>query len=496
MPRSLLVTLAALGAGLLVAAALPPVGVWPLAVAGIAILDRLLAGQGAATRFRRGSLVGAGWLFPTLAWMVDMTLPGYVVAATAYSALVGLAALAVPPGRGRRLALPAALTLVEALRWAWPFGGVPLSTLAMGQAAGPLAAVVRVGGSLLLVAAVATAGVALSAALERRWRPALAGLTVVAALLAAAAVAPDGRGAGRLDVALVQGGGPQGTRASSTDERQVFERHLAASRDVPPGTDLVVWPENVVNVEGPVTETREGPELALLARSLGTTLVAGVVEGDGDAFHNAAVVWAPDGTIVDRYEKVQRVPFGEYVPFRSLLDDLVDLSEVPRDAVVGAGPAVVDSPQGPLAVAISWEIFFPRRGVDGVANGGELLLNPTNGSSYRGILVQSQQIASSRLRAIETGRWVLQVAPTGFSALVTPDGRVVARSAVGEQTVVTGTVERRTGRTLYVRWGDAPVLVLAALALGLAWALAHHHPGARRPAPAAVPATPEPSPAD
>ncbi len=496
MGRTLVVTLAALGAGLLVAAALPPVGVWPLAIVGIAVLDRLLAGQGAAARFRRGSLVGAGWLFPTLAWMVDMTVPGYLVAATVYSALVGLAALAVPPGRGRRLALPAALTLVEALRWAWPFGGVPLSTLAMSQAAGPLAAIARVGGSLLLVAAVATAGVALSAALERRWRPALAGVAVVAALLVVAALAPDGRPVGRLDVALVQGGGQQGTRASSTDERQVFERHLAASRQVPPGVDLVVWPENVVNVEGPVTATREGPELAELARSLDATLVAGVVEGDDDAFHNAAVVWAPDGTMVDRYEKVQRVPFGEYVPFRSLLDGLVDLSEVPRDAVVGAGPAVVDAPGGPLAVAISWEIFFPRRGVDGVANGGQLLLNPTNGSSYRGILVQSQQIASSRLRAIETGRWVLQVAPTGFTAIVTPDGRVVARSGVGEQTVITGTVERRTGQTLYVRWGDAPVLVLAALALGLAWAWAHHDDTQRRRTPARVAATTEPTPVD
>ena len=77
---------------------------------------------------------------------------------------------------------------------------------------------------------------------------------------------------------------------------------------------------------------------------------------------------------------------------------------------------------------ISWEVFFGDRARDGVGHGGRVLLNPTNGSSYTGTILQTQQVASSRLRALETDRWVVQVAPTGFSAFVTPSGEVLDRT--------------------------------------------------------------------
>src|SRR5205807_1138021 len=78
-----------------------------------------------------------------------------------------------------------------------------------------------------------------------------------------------------------------------------------------------------------------------LARRLGATLVAGVTEPAGDThFHNAVVAWGPDGTLLARYEKVRRVPFGEYVPLRSLVRRVVHLELVPRDALPGHGPNV------------------------------------------------------------------------------------------------------------------------------------------------------------
>ena len=100
----------------------------------------------------------------------------------------------------------------------------------------------------------------------------------------------------------------------------MFERHLEASEEVPAGTDLVVWPEDVVDLEGPLAASPEGGTLAALARELGATLVVGVTEQEGNRFRNAAVAYDPDGTVTDRYEKVRRVPFGEYVPLRALLD--------------------------------------------------------------------------------------------------------------------------------------------------------------------------------
>jgi len=149
------------------------------------------------------------------------------------------------------------------------------------------------------------------------------------------------------------------------------------------------------------------------------------------------------------------------------------VDQVPRDAVAGTTPAVLDfvTDDGVerAAVVISWEVFFGGRAREGVVREAGFIVNPTNGSSYTWTVLQSQQIASSRLRAIETGRWVVQVAPTGFSAFVGPDGDVHSRTGVSERAVISREIPMRSGETPYVRMGDGPWIV--ALALILAWNL-------------------------
>ncbi len=470
MSQRLLTSAAAVATGVMMAAALPPWGWWPLAFVALAAFDRLLADEDTGSRFRRGMLVGLGLYVPSLFWLVDMTIPGYAIAVVAYAALWGVAAMIVPAAAPARwVALPGAVAAVELLRWSWPFGGVPLSSLAVGQVAGPLAPVLRVGGTLLLVEVTVVVGVVIAALVARRWRAAGVGALAVAAAVGFAAVAPQGHQVGTIDVALVQGGGKQGTRAADTDERKVFERHLAASELIETPVDLVVWPEDVVDTEGPVVDNVEGDELSDLAQRLDAPVIAGVVEGvDRERFRNASVVFNPDGTVGDRYDKVHRVPFGEYVPLRSLLEPFGGSDLTSRDATVGERPAELDTPAGEMAVAISWEVFFGDRVREGVQDGADVVLNPTNGSSFTGTLVQTQQVASSQMRAIESGRWVLQVAPTGFSAVVEPDGTVDQRTAVSEQAVLRATVGTRQGTTLYTRYGLlAGVLgAVASLVLG------------------------------
>ena len=134
-------------------------------------------------------------------------------------------------------------------------------------------------------------------------------------------------------------------------------------------------------------------------------------------------------------------------------------------------------------MAISWEIFFGDRVREGVEDGAELVLNPTNGSSFTGTLVQTQQVAASRMRAIENDRSLLQVAPTGFSAIIAPDGTVEQRTAVSEQKVLHGTVELRSGTTPYTRLGYGPAVAVALVSLTLGWLMAR-----RRRDPDAAPA--------
>jgi apolipoprotein N-acyltransferase len=199
--------------------------------------------------------------------------------------------------------------------------------------------------------------------------------------------------------------------------------------------------------------------------------VVGTVEGAGpERYANAAVLVDADGRVVDRYDKVRRVPFGEYTPLRSLLEPVAGDALNDRDLLIGQGRGRLDVPGrvGRVAVAISWEVFFSDRVREGVEDGGRIVLNPTNGSSFTGTIVQTQQVASSRLRALETGRWVLQVAPTGFTAVVDDHGRVLDRTSVSERRVIQREVRLREGLTPYTRLGNAPALALAAACLAVA----------------------------
>ena len=144
---------------------------------------------------------------------------------------------------------------------------------------------------------------------------------------------------------------------------------------------------------------------------------------------------------------------------RGVLDAIgAPVELVPRDAVAGTGPAFVDANDVRMAVAISWEVFFGGRVNEGVEAGGRVIVNPTNGSSYTLTVLQTQQLASSRLRAREQGRWVVQAAPTGFSAFVSPSGTVTERTSIGERRVITATVGLRSGSTPYARTGNAPYI--------------------------------------
>jgi apolipoprotein N-acyltransferase len=471
--------LSSLVAGLLVALSLPPWGWWPLAFIGVAVLDTVL-GSSPTWRARAGSafLFAFAWLAMGMAWMWQLTIPGYIAATAVFAGYHAVAALAAPQGRWSVVGRPLAHTLAEALRFSFPFGGVPLATLGISQAASPLAGTARVGGVILLTWAVLQAGFAIGS-LVRRTEPAVstAALGGVAAVLVLASLAPRGHGTGEhLDVVAVQGGGEQGTRADDVPSAIVTQRHLDATAaiEADPELDLVLWPENIVDVVDFETSD-ELADITAQAARLGVPFAVGVTEdvpGEPDRFTNAQVIVTPDGTITSRYDKVRRVPFGEYVPLRGLLDFFgAPVDQVPNDAIAGVDPAYLDLPDGArVAVVISWEVFFGGRAREGVEEGAGVILNPTNGASYSGTIVQTQQIASSRLRAVETGRWVVQAAPTGFSAFVSPGGDVIDRTAVSERAVITRRIELREGETWYVRLGDRPIIAVLVAGFLATWA--------------------------
>jgi apolipoprotein N-acyltransferase len=547
------VALPAVASGVGLALSLPPWGFWVLAFPAAGLLWWRLGGLRPRTRLWAGWLAGLGCYVPGLLFARAFTLAGAAVLIAFEALFVGVACLAVPRGPvvARALAFPAAVTLAEAARQNWPFGGLPIGGVFLGQAGGPVLGVARLGGPLGLTLAVYVGGVGLGAlgsaaarAVRDRsriaefdgrhgvppaelegsgvgpfrhgslpvepdplgtvsgpadgtsgWRGAVAGLGTLGATGAVALVALVGSGAvaarapdggpsvGTVTAVAVQGGGVRGFRKSQVDPAVVLAAAVAATEpltDRAPGTgpQLVLWPEDVVALVGPLDGSAEEAVLSRLAVSLHATLVVGVTETLSDtAFRNEVVAFGPDGTVVSRFEKVHRVPFGEYVPWRSFFARLGDLSAVSRDAVPGTGSGVLTTPVGPLGTMISYEVFYADRGRTPVRAGAQLLIVPTNTSSYAAAQVPTQEIAASQVQAVQQGRDLLQAAPTGYSAWITHRGDLLARSVLGARQVVPAVLHRRTGTTVYVRWGDTPVLVASVLALAAGWWLAVRRAG-------------------
>ncbi|MGQ0742737.1 MAG: apolipoprotein N-acyltransferase [Acidimicrobiales bacterium] len=492
--------LAAAG-GATLAASLPPwpvaTGAWYLGPLGAALVFVALLGRRVWGRLAVGMTAGLGLYLPGLWWMREFSLPGFVLATLLQAAILAVALVVVPTRPGQptaraAVAFPLVLVLAGAFRAAWPFGGLPLAGLELGQMAGPLAHAARLGGGALVVALVGAAGGGLALMAGAAQPAPVGGVKVpagrrrvagVVALAASAAVAlagglvPAGAVVGRREVAVVQGGGVRGLSAADERARTAFDAQVSASREVRPPVDLVLWPEDVVDVD-----VLEGSEAAAvvsgLARDLAAVVVAGVVETAGPCprpegvcrFSNTAVSWESNGRRSDRTDKVHRVPFGEYIPGRALVARLGDVSAVPRDALVGKGPGALSTGTGRLGVIISYEVFFADRARAAVDAGGTVILVPTNASSFGDAQVPAQQLAAARLRALETGRWVVQAAPTGYSAVIDHRGRVRSLSRLGASSVLEGTIELRSGSSPVVLAGPWALPGAASLALAAnAW---------------------------
>ena len=398
-----------------------------------------------------------------------------------FSLGAGVVGIATPPDGFtiRSFAFTAALVLTELIRWNYPFGGTPIATYAMVGVSTPFWITARTFGSPGLTVVVAWAGLAIGQLVQRRRD------TVIAVGMVIALVVGGMLGSFRVetidtvDVAVVQGGGPQNTRADVCTTRAVFERHMVAAATIDREVDLVVWPEDVVH---PAADGRPTPERAAMTSSAPPRPpTAHPTRRRSRRGRRERLVRAHrrrtrqrqllDRPVARRHRDrpLRQGPTRSVRRVRSpavLHRELQRRDPRPRRAL-GRRAAILETDIGTLGISISWEIFFDHRARDAIGNGGQLLLNPTNGSSYWLTIVQSQQIASSRLRAVETGRFVLQAAPTGFSGIIAPDGEVLHRTGVSEQKVLYDTVELRTGRTLSVQLGAWPMLVYAIATLAV-----------------------------
>lgn len=484
--------LALLG-GLLTYLAFPRFSLRPLAVAGPALLLAAVYRQPWRRSFLLGLGYGLAFFVPLLvwlqtgagtnAWLFLAVLEALFVAASA-PALSAVSRLPAWPVWGASV-----WVLQEALRGRVPFGGFTWGRLAFSQDVGPFLPWASVGGAPVVTFLVAFAAGCLVVAAHRligaRVRfsgaspPVAVGALAVAALpLAVAPLLPGPPPvARRVPVALVQGNVPRLGLASFDPRQQemVIRNHVLATLSLAgdveagrvPRPEFVVWPENSTDRD-PRADATVRALIEDAARQVGVPILVGAVldRPDGES-ENAGVVWDPVSGFGATYAKRHLVPFGEYVPFRDLLTPVFGRLEL-----VGSGfvPGA-DDKAGALDVAgtrvadvICFEVAYDDLVRSSVRDGGEVIVVQTNNASFGRTDLTHQQLAMSRVRAVEHGRSVLVAATSGVSAVIAPDGSFVDRSRIDTRDLLVHEVPMVRGRTLATRAGAWPELILAVVA--------------------------------
>jgi apolipoprotein N-acyltransferase len=279
--------------------------------------------------------------------------------------------------------------------------------------------------------------------------------------------------AGTLRVGAVQGNGP----AAYADQRapqDVLRSQLAASAPLESErVDVVLWPEGGVDSD-PAADPATARVLSAAAGSYGAPIVLNAASGDGDLVRNTSFLWTADGPVAT-HAKRHPVPFGEYIPDRwlygAIVPDLVNL--LGREYTPGDDSPVLDLGRARAGLAICFDVAFDDVVREGVHDGAQVFLFQTNNADFRGTDENLQQRAIARMRAIETGRSVVNLSTTGTSQVFAPDGSMRQALPFDEAGLMTAGVELRDGRTAgivlgpwvqgLVLWGT--LVSLAALAV-------------------------------
>jgi apolipoprotein N-acyltransferase len=235
-----------------------------------------------------------------------------------------------------------------------------------------------------------------------------------------------------------------------------------------PRPDLVLWPENASDID-PLRNPDAAAAIDQAARAVGVPIVLGtVLAGEGNTATNSVLVWQPGVGVVDRTDKRRVQPFGEYLPWRPFFRLLSPYADQAGNFVPGSGDGAVDAAGVRLGIAICWEIAFDDLVADSVGAGAQVLAVPSNNATFGLTDMTYQQLAMSRVRAVEHDRAVLVVTTSGVSAAIAPDGRVTAATSRFAPDVLVDATPLRATTTLADRLRALPEWVL--LATGLAGA--------------------------
>ena len=481
--------LAALLCGALLPLAFAPFDVWLIAPLTLATLFWLWSAAAPREAWKLGYafglglfVVGTSWIFVSMhhfgeaivpvAGLITLTFAAFMALFPAIAGWLAARLAAQHSAMRLLLAMPLAWILLELVRGVF-LGGFPWLNLGASQIHSPLAGYVPLLGEYGASLAVVVSAALLVLLITKRNYFAVAGslLTLIALWAGGISlrhidwVEPAGA---PFAVAIVQGNVEQARKF----DPQVFEATLNLYRRLSesvPQAKLIVWPETAV----PDTVSTASPfliEMQDMMRERGQTLVLGIFDQDQQGrYYNALLTLPVEGGY---YHKRHLVPFGEYLPLRSVLVAFKSLIDVPMsDLTSGKNDQPPLQLLGyPAGASICYEATLARK-INTALPQAAFLINASNDAWFGDSLAPHQHLQIAAMRSLETGRWMIRATNTGISALIDPRGEVVARTPQFEQAVLQGDITPMQGATPFVRFGLWPMWLLAiAGVLLLAWA--------------------------
>ena len=276
-------------------------------------------------------------------------------------------------------------------------------------------------------------------------------------------------------VAAVQGNvgtSNKWTEDSDKSSREIYERYTAEA--VAAGAQLVLFPETFMPYRI-ADNTALGVYVKELAVKYQVSICCGGFYYDDaeSGYYNGLFTVYPDGTISETvYAKRRPVPFGEYVPMRGLIEvllpPLADMSMLGTDIDAGTDTAITDTAIGRIGGLICFDSIYESLTLDTVRDGAEVICLATNDSWFLDSAGVRMHYRHARLRAIESGRYIIRAADTGISAVIAPNGKTAAELPALTEGVSISTVQPNTSRTLYSHIGNLLVYLLIAAELALA----------------------------
>lgn len=442
--------LIAAAGGVISSLAYAPVALWPFFFLGCGLFLWGLR------RTKRPGLLGLcyglGFFLPLLHWTGTFVgwLPWLALAllqALFFTLFARLASTRTSPWQ-----LAALWVGIEALRSRIPWGGFGWGRAAFSQVDAPTALLSSLGGAALLSFVTVLFA---AAVVHRQWKPFLLLLLIPLAALNFPQESGD-----VLRVAGVQGNVPRLGLDFNAQREAVLSNHIQATQKIASGSvDLVVWPENASDVDP--YQVQEKIQAAA-DHVQAPILVGGVPRLDGDLY-NASILWLPQSGPSSQYLKIKLAPFGEYIPLRSLAEALVPAAA--RVENFTAGEHLVLHPVGGEKVAsiICFEVLNDGLIRQNVRDGATLLAVQTNSATFGRSSESAQQLAITRLRAIEHARAVASVSTSGLSALISPRGELLDRSDFFETKILKATLPVVRDETISDRLGGWSELLLVIL---------------------------------